>query len=424
MRKMRRVEFGENERMAFASLREHKVRSFLTVLGVVIGVCALVIVASVLVGVDQDMRDYLSDYGTETLFVFKFNPGIHIGRLSAEERSRKSLTYEDAMAIRDEAPHVRSVVVEVMPRFNPGRPSAAPPTIRYKSNEVFGIEHTGTIPSYEQVYNVHMKEGRFFNETENMHRQDVVVIGYDLKDALFPNQEALGKEVLVAGVNYTVVGVLDKRKGTLMKDNSADKQVLVPYETYRRHHPADDEHFLGVQAYAGMKAEAEDEVRGILRRRRNVPYSKPDNFGISSAEQVADQFRQIMSMIALLIFVVSSIGLLVGGVGVMNIMLMSVTERTREIGVRKAIGARKRDVIRQFLTEAVALTGAGGLVGIVIGVSISTAVHALVPSLPTYVPLWAVVVGVTVAASTGLFFGMYPAVKAARLDPVIALRYE
>jgi len=423
MRRVRHIEFGENERMAFTSIREHKVRSFLTVLGVVIGVCALVVVASVLVGVDKDMRDYLSDYGTETLFVFKFNPGIHIGRLSAEERSRKPLTYEDAMAIRDEAPHVRNVVVEVMPRFNPGRPSAPPPTIRYKNNEVFGIEHTGAIPAYEQVYNVHMAEGRFFNEAENMHKQDVVVLGYDLKDALFPNQEALGKQVLVAGVNYTVVGILEKRKGTLMKDNSADKQVLVPYQAYKRHHPADDEHFIGVQAYPGQKAEAEDEVHGILRRRRSVPFDKPDNFGVSSAEEVANQFRQIMSMIALLIFVVSSIGLLVGGVGVMNIMLMSVTERTREIGVRKAIGARKRDVIRQFLTEAVALTGTGGGIGIVIGVGLSLIIQKVL-NFPSVVPTWAIAAAVAVAMSVGLFFGIYPAVKAAKLDPVEALRYE
>lgn len=419
----KRIEFGENERMAFSSLREHKVRSLLTVFGVVIGVTALVVVSSILVGVDKDMRDYLSDYGTETLFIFKWNPGIHVGRMSAEERARKPVTYEDAMAIKEEAPHIKNVAVEVFPRVTPGRPSRTPPTIRYKNNEVYGIEHSGTIPSYEQVYNTRMAAGRFFNEAENMHRVDVAVLGYDLKEALFGQEEPIGKQVLVEGVTYTVVGIMEKRKGTLMHDDSADKNVLVPYQTYKRHHPADDEHFIGAQAYPNSKAEAEDEVRGILRRRRNVPFSKPDNFGVSSAEQVADQFRQIMSVVALLIVVVSSIGLLIGGVGVMNIMLMSVTERTREIGVRKAIGARRRDVIRQFLTEAVALTAAGGVIGIIIAVFISLIVQKAL-NFPSAIPPWAIGLGVGVSMGVGLFFGMYPAVKAARLDPVEALRYE
>jgi putative ABC transport system permease protein len=171
-------------------------------------------------------------------------------------------------------------------------------------------------------------------------------------------------------------------------------------------------------------AEAEDEIRGVLRRRRNVPYNKPDNFGVSSAKEIADQFRQITASVALLISVVSSIGLLVGGVGVMNIMLMSVTQRTREIGVRKAIGARRRDVIWQFLTEAVVLTGAGGVIGVLLGLGISLLIHLFVPSLPSAVPLWSIVLAVTVSMSVGLFFGMYPAVKASRLDPVEALRYE
>ena len=226
---------------------------------------------------------------------------------------------------------------------------------------------------------------------------------------------------MVSGVSYTVIGIMEKRKGSLMHDDSADKQILVPYKTYKRHHPADDEHFLGVRLW-GQKAAAEDEARGILRRRRNVAFDKPDNFGISSAEKVADQFRQIMSMVALLVVVISSIGLLIGGVGVMNIMLMSVTERTREIGVRKAIGARKRDVIRQFLTEAVALTGAGGIVGVIIAVGISMLIK--MANWPSAIPAWAIALGVAVSMGIGLFFGIYPAVKAARLDPVEALRYE
>jgi putative ABC transport system permease protein len=181
---------------------------------------------------------------------------------------------------------------------------------------------------------------------------------------------------------------------------------------------------IGALAYPGRMAEAEDEIRGVLRRRRKVPYDKADNFGVSSAKEIADQFRQITASVALLISVVSSIGLLVGGVGVMNIMLMSVTQRTREIGVRKAIGARRRDVIWQFLTEAIVLTGSGGVIGVALGLGISLLIHLFIPKLPSAIPLWSILLAVTVSMSVGLFFGMYPAVKASRLDPVEALRYE
>ena len=200
--------------------------------------------------------------------------------------------------------------------------------------------------------------------------------------------------------------------------------MKVPYNAYRKHYPADDEHFIGAEAYPGFKDDAEDEIRGLLRRRRNVLFDKPDNFGITTAQAIADNFRQIMSMVALMTIIVSSIGLLVGGVGVMNIMLMSVTERTHEIGVRKAIGARRGDVIRQFLTEAIVLTGLGGLAGVIVGVAAASVLPLIFPSMPTSVPVWAVIVAVLMAMSVGLFFGMYPAVKASRLDPVESLRYE
>jgi putative ABC transport system permease protein len=417
------MQIGENARMALTTLRENKMRSVLTVLGVVIGITALISVASILVGLDRDIRESLNDYGPNTLWVFKFDPGIHVGRLTDEERSRKPLTYDDAQAITELSPDVKMVAADVSPRFDnfgPGRIVTA----RYQQREVFNIQHTGATASDQEVYSQKLEHGRFFTEAEDLHREDVIVIGYDLAKGLFQGDDAIGKNVLVDGVSYRVIGVLEKQKGQFFRDDSADKMAEVPYRSYQRHHPGDDEVFIGALAYAGRKAAAEDEIRGALRRRRHVANDKPDNFGISSAEQSAEQFRKITGSLAQLIFVISSIGLLVGGVGVMNIMLMSVTQRTREIGVRKAIGAKRSDVIGQFLTEAITLTGAGGVIGVLLGMGISLLIHLLVPSLPSVVPLWSIVLGVGVSMSVGLFFGMYPAIKASRLDPVEALRYE
>jgi putative ABC transport system permease protein len=416
-----RLQAGENARMAFSTLRNHKTRSFLTVLGVVIGVTALIAVGSIVVGLDRDVRAFLEDYGTNTLFVFRWDIGFHVGRRSQEERMRKPLTLEDALAIKQECPAVKNTTVEVFQRFDR---RTGPMSARYKGNEVFQVDHNGTLPSWIDVYNGRLLKGRFFNEGEDLHRVDVAVIGYDLQDGLFPGEDPIGKEITVEGVPYRVIGVLEKRKGQFFRDESADKTIQVPYHSYRKHHPNHDEHFIGVESLPGRKAAAEDEVRGLLRRRRNVPFDKPDNFSVSSAEAMAAQFRQIMGAIGLITVVVSSIGLLVGGVGVMNIMLMSVTERTREIGVRKAMGARRRDIIRQFLTEAVTLTGAGGAIGVLVGVGISVVINMTMPKLPSSVPAWAIVLGVGSAMSVGLFFGIYPAWKAAKLDPVEALRYE
>jgi putative ABC transport system permease protein len=418
------MNLGENAQMALTTLRENKMRSFLTVLGVVIGITALLSVVSILMGVYGDVNAYLSDYGTDTLFIFRFDPGIHTGRLTPEERARKPLTLEDAEAIQELCPAVRAVTASVYPRFEEDGPQRGPVTARYLSKEVSGIDYNGTLPATEEVFNSRPALGRFFSEAENMHRAEVAVIGPDIVKTLYPDMDPLGKPILIDGVSYEVIGVLEPRKGQLMKDQSADKAVLVPYRTYKKHLPMDDENLIGAVAYAGRMPEAEDQIRAVLRRRRNVPYTKPDNFGVSSAQQIADQFRQITSSVALLISVVSSIGLLVGGVGVMNIMLMSVTQRTREIGVRKAIGARRRDVIWQFLTEAIVLTGSGGIIGVLLGGGISLLIQLAVPALPSSIPLWAVVLAVGVSMSVGLFFGIYPAIKAARLDPVEALRYE
>lgn len=424
MRIAKRTQLGENVQMALTTLRENKTRSFLTVLGVVIGITALLSVVSILVGVYGDVNAYLSDYGAETLFIFRFDPGIHTGRLTPEERVRKPLTLEDAEAIAESCPAVRAVTSSVYPRFEEEGPSRGPVTARYLNKEVSGVDYNGTLPATEEVFNSRPQRGRFFSEAENMHHADVAVIGPDVAKTLYPAGEPLGKPIQIDGVTYEVIGVLEPRKGQLVKDQSADKAVMVPYRTYRKHLPMDDEHLIGAVAYPGRMPEAEDQIRSVLRRRRNVPYSKPDNFGISSAQQIADQFRQITASVALLIAVISSIGLLVGGVGVMNIMLMSVTQRTREIGVRKAIGARRSDVTWQFLTEAIVLTGTGGVIGVLLGGTISLLINLAIPTLPSSVPLWSIVLAVAVSMSVGLFFGMYPAIKAARLDPVEALRYE
>jgi putative ABC transport system permease protein len=418
-----RIALMENTRMALDTLRQNKLRSFLTVLGVVIGITALITVASILVGFYSDVTVYLNDYGPNTVWIFKIAPGLRTGRLTAEERNRKPLTLEDALAIRDQCPDVVQVSASVFKRVDD---LSRPPVViaRYKNKEVSGLDYSGALPEYEQVFNAHPYIGRFFTESENLHRADVAVIGYDLGKTFFEGEDPIGKTIYVEGSHYRVIGVLEHRKGQLFQNPPAEKQVLVPYRTYRKDHPADDENFIGAMALPGRMAEAKDEIRGVLRRRRRVPYSAPDNFGISSAEELANQVKQITQSVALLTAIVSSIGLLVGGVGVMNIMLMSVTQRTREIGVRKALGARRRDVIWQFLTEAMALTGTGGIIGVVLGVGISLLLNQVVPSLPSTVPLWAVFAAVLVSMSVGLFFGLYPAVKAARLDPVEALRYE
>ena len=407
---------GENLLLALDTLRAHKFRSLLTVLGVLIGTMTVIVVASLVAGLENQMSQVAEDFGSRTLFIYKFQPGIHF-RLSREERLRKPLTYDDAMAIRAECEDVEDVAVEIFDW------DAPPPTFKYKGEEMLDGNLSGVTPEDFRVSNAQLADGRLFTDIDNDHRRNVAVIGADVVTRFFPHEDPIGKEIVVSGNTFQIIGTLAQRK-QFLGDTGNDRVVDIPYLTYRKIYPAAKENFIMAMAFPGRVSQAIDEVTGLLRRRRHVKPSQPDSFGVATADSIIRQFRQIIATTALAMVVLSSIGLLVGGIGVMNIMLVSVTERTREIGVRKAIGARRSDITWQFLLEAMTLTGAGGIIGILAGWTISFLVRTFVPNFPTTVPLWSVVAGFVVAVSVGLFFGLWPALKAARLDPIVALRYE
>ncbi len=409
----------ENLSPALDTLRTHKFRSFLTVLGVLIGTTTVIAVASIIAGLDRKLVETAEQFGTRSLWVYKLEFGTF--RLTREQRLRKPITYEDGRALAEECPAVEAVAIAIFK--DPGQFGLPPTVARFKGREMLDAQFMGTTGNYLQIANVPLADGRFFNEVDDGHRRDVAVVAADVVNRLFPHEDPVGKSIMVDGHSFEIIGTTQKFKG-FVGDNPDDRDIFIPYWTYRKIYPAAKDNFLTVLAREGMVPQATDEVRGVLRRRRHVAPSAPDNFGISDAESFISQFHQIIGTVALVMVVISSIGLLVGGIGVMNIMLVSVTERTREIGVRKAIGARRTDIAWQFLLEAVTLTGSGGLAGIGFGWTLSLLIRLLVPSLPSTVPLWSVMAGFIVSVSIGLFFGMWPAMKAARLDPIVALRYE
>ncbi len=411
------VELGSAVGLALNTVREHKMRSFLTVLGVIIGTGTIIGVGSIIAGLDGAITNVLRSFGTNTAVVFKFP---FLSAVTDEEVRRKSLTYEDAVAIAERCPSVQHVSPYLFPNtFGTG------PQIniaRYKGQELYQPDIGGTEESYVAGGSAEMSEGRFFTDAENQHHMPVVSVGADVPRALMNGEDPIGKWIDVNGHKFEIIGVMKRPAASFPGQN--DVRLLLPYFTMKKMFPAARENMLIVAALPGQLPAAIDETRAVMRIQRHVPPNKPDDFSISTSEQMVEQFHSVTAMVALVMVVLSSIGLLVGGIGVMNIMLVSVTERTREIGIRKAIGARRADIVLQFLTEAVVLTGLGGLIGMTFGWTISLLCRLVFPSLPTAVPLWAAVLGVVVSVAIGLFFGIWPANKAARLDPVVALRYE
>jgi putative ABC transport system permease protein len=398
--------------LALTTVRENKMRSFLTVLGVIIGTGTIIAVGSILAGFDGVVTGAIRSMGNNGAIIMKIDP---FGGRTPEMRQRKPLTFEHARAIEERAPSVQLVIPILLPLGGITR-------VRYKGNDMFQPQILGVTEEYTGSGQAEIRVGRFFTGAEDRHRLPVAVISEDVYKALFGTEDAIGKKILLAGHEVEVIGVM--HRSTLGLPGQADNRIFLPYQTMRKMYPQARENQLFLLSKDGKLAAAIDEARVVLRAERRVPVSKPDNFWISTADQIVEQFRSLTSVVTLVTVVMSSIGLLVGGIGVMNIMLVSVTERTREIGVRKAIGARRTDIVIQFLTEAVVLTGLGGGLGMLFGWGVSALSRIVFPSLPTAVPLWAVALGVAVSVGIGLFFGIWPASKAARLDPVEALRYE
>jgi len=418
-----RSNFYENLMMALDTLRHHKLRSFLTILGVVVGTVTVIVIAAFVSGIDARVSKEIEAFGTNAIYAFKFDPGFNFNP-SMEERTRKPLTEEDADAIRAECRTCEFVSPFMSPVDFTTGPFTERVNIRNKEIEMTNATVQGASSDFFQMGVTHLAEGRFFTADEESRRGKVAVIGIDVANALFPYSNALDREIQIEGRNYRVIGVLKEREIFLVgaeDPNNENKAVYLPFKTIKQQYPANEDCFIMATARPGKMNEALDEIQNILRRQRNVPPDKPDNFGVQTSEQIIAQFSAITSGVFILMVAISSVGLLIGGIGVMNVMLVSVTERTKEIGVRKAIGARSVDIVTQFLIEAATLTGMGGVLGIILGVLLSLLISLI---LPTYIPIWAPIVGFGVSVGLGLVFGLLPAWKAARLNPIDALRYE
>ncbi len=407
----------EITQMALYSLKSNKLRSFLTLLGIMIGVMTVIGMVSIIQGLNRSFLTELESTGTDLIIVRKFYPGPEF-MLSQEERQRKDLTFEDALAIEKECSLVKAVVVmlpaDIFEEI----------TIKYQNRKTQDSIVAGLNEKFPDLLSVyHPEQGRFLTESDILHSRKVCVLGFELAEILFPHAHALGKKINIGQEKFTVVGILKKR-GTRF-GQSQDNIVGIPVTTLMKYFPYDLSmlQIIATPKKQGTIQETTDQIINVLRTRRKVSLNKPNDFVVYSQDTIIELYNQLSGAAYLVMILISSIGLIVGGIGVMNIMFVSVKERTREIGIRKAIGARSADILKQFLIEAVFLTGTGGILGIGIGFSIAFLVKMATP-LPASVTLWSVLLGLFVSISVGLFFGIFPAQKAAKLDPIVSLRYE
>jgi len=411
------VEIKNAVMMALGSLMSNKFRSFLTILGVMVGVGSVISMAAVIDGLDNAAKDEVDRMGTNIITVRKFDPGTDWDKLTDEERKRPEMSVGEAEAILANCPTVDGVA----PRnhfYALGGNEA-----KYRNRTFNSPLVMGTWPDYMKVRDKNMETGRFFSEIDLQYRLMVCVLGASVAELLFPNQNPVGREIRVNGDKFLVIGVLERVKSNFGED-SDNTYVIIPLTTFQKLMPMDKALTLECRSRSFDEIDkAIEEVTAALRLYRKVPFNKENNFALSTQEQFKDEINNITKYIYMGMGVVTSIGLMVGGIGVMNIMLVSVTERTREIGVRKAIGAKRSNIIMQFLTEAMTLSGTGGVIGILAGLSLGTGVNLLLGFPLSVSPFW-IVLGFTVSVSVGLVSGIYPAIKASKLDPIESLRYE
>ncbi len=407
---------AESAYMAIDTVRTNKLRSALTILGVSVGVVTVMFMVSIIQGLNKAFAAQIESLGSNTIWCLKFDPSF--GRQpTSEELHRKELTVEDADAIRNDAPSVAGVA----PFYR-----KIAETVSYKDKQSDTPILIGVTPYHEFVLSSYVGYGRYVSDLDVEERANVCVLGRDVVHALFPNEDPLDKQMKIAGRVFRVVGVMEPLGSFL--GQSRDNSVYVPISTFHKYYPEMDfpDIIFAIIVRPISRAyvkNAQDEMTDILRRRRQVPQGAPNNFGISSQDALLDIYNQLTGATFLVLTAISCVALMIGGIGVMNIMLVSVTERTKEIGLRKAVGATRINILTQFLIEAVVLTSIGGFVGLAVGEVFSLLVNKYSP-LPAYVPAWAIGVGVGISATVGIIFGLWPAWKAARLDPIESLRYE